>query len=550
MAESVCVRRIKDLLGEVCDLSLQLMPPQEMDIHPCDWIEKDMAKAIKEIEAVKDALYQTVQEKKKTIEELEKKRRSILFALNGKIDSTEKKDIWICKRSLYVKESILTRDLEGLSIKYEEQKKAHAGIAEQIKKKMGELAEYLVNEKECKEVTKDQIVTKELILRAETVLSDLEAREKEIRAMTEERVENIQNSLFMLGFTKEAQPVSVEELRTEIDQLETQLENISSSVESYNYTMAKIEVSDIQKKEESYRIEQKCSRVEIASISPIIHLRNHKEIMAEIDTCRHLAKYQQAEDLCIFKALENIAYSTAKEIEERTKRLLAMAEDIDYLLVSRLIFLSKRMEVNMTEDVADITCIWRILIRREWIVQIEQEYKEKIEEIFVQQKRKLEDALATLKEVTEYESESINWPEEIKDLKFTEQEEILLELERKTNDAEEECVILKRIEEFVQERKELLLKMSAFEEQASDPRRLFRSSFQLNSEEKFRKMAVPTLLRVEKEIFTLSQSYFERFKKPVQIKKEEIVKDLQEEISHRIINANTFMTGRHKTAEK
>jgi hypothetical protein len=39
--------------------------------------------------------------------------------------------------------------------------------------------------------------------------------------------------------------------------------------------------------------------------------------------------------------------------------------------------------------------------------------------------------------------------------------------------------------------------MIAFEQTAKDPKRLFQSSFQLNEEEKFRRRAYPTLLKLE-----------------------------------------------------
>lgn len=45
-------------------------------------------------------------------------------------------------------------------------------------------------------------------------------------------------------------------------------------------------------------------------------------------------------------------------------------------------------------------------------------------------------------------------------------------------------------------------KMKAFEQSASDPRRLFRSSFQLLDEERFRKVAYPTLVKLEDVIRT------------------------------------------------
>ena len=42
--------------------------------------------------------------------------------------------------------------------------------------------------------------------------------------------------------------------------------------------------------------------------------------------------------------------------------------------------------------------------------------------------------------------------------------------------------------------------MIDFEKSASDPRRLFRSSFQLVEEEKFRKTCFPTLMKLEQKL--------------------------------------------------
>ena len=52
------------------------------------------------------------------------------------------------------------------------------------------------------------------------------------------------------------------------------------------------------------------------------------------------------------------------------------------------------------------------------------------------------------------------------------------------------CIMLKWFPFVVQ-------KMLEFEKTASDPRRLFRSSFQLNEEERFRKTCFPTLMKME-----------------------------------------------------
>ena len=60
----------------------------------------------------------------------------------------------------------------------------------------------------------------------------------------------------------------------------------------------------------------------------------------------------------------------------------------------------------------------------------------------------------------------------------------------------------------------LIAKMREFEKSASDPARLFRSSFQLLQEEKFRKTALPNLLNLESQIKTQLVEYklkFEEF---------------------------------------
>jgi hypothetical protein len=61
-------------------------------------------------------------------------------------------------------------------------------------------------------------------------------------------------------------------------------------------------------------------------------------------------------------------------------------------------------------------------------------------------------------------------------------------------------LLAQRIQEALDRREKFIEEMKEFESKASDPARLFRSSFQLNQEEKFRKTAYPTLLKVESEL--------------------------------------------------
>ena len=65
----------------------------------------------------------------------------------------------------------------------------------------------------------------------------------------------------------------------------------------------------------------------------------------------------------------------------------------------------------------------------------------------------------------------------------------------------------KPIMELITKRSDLITKMNEFELTASDPKRLFRPSFQLNEEEKFRKTCVPTLLQLETKAKEAIQKY-------------------------------------------
>lgn len=56
------------------------------------------------------------------------------------------------------------------------------------------------------------------------------------------------------------------------------------------------------------------------------------------------------------------------------------------------------------------------------------------------------------------------------------------------------------IRSLIEQRDQLVQRMKAFEVSASDPARLFQPSFRLLQEEKFRKTAVPSLLRLEEKL--------------------------------------------------
>lgn len=541
MPSSQSIKRIKEVLEEICEHSLALMPPNELHMHPCDWLQNKMDPAIAAIEEVRNKVIEEVNIRKERIEKMQTEKKKMLFALKDENNqnSSEEISLWICEKNLYLKEAMLSQELAEISEKYKEQQSAFLEIAEEIKTAQRDLEEYVENEGECKEVLREQVVTKTLISNARALLTRLKRRKEEIKAKTKEKIQKANALMLQIGISADNFVAeNIDDLKNLLTMLETETEKIQRSLESYNYTVSTINTAESSKPKEPA----------LKTGISVVHLKSSKEIKHSNNLLDQLSVTRG--DKHSFSILADISYAQAKDIETKLSALIKTAEEIDSLLSQRIIFLASRIEVSGQEDLSDTTVMRRILIQMAWIQQIEEEYKQRIEELFREQKKRLKLATAQLESITGVGLPKVCISEVIEDLKFTEQENILLDLEKHTIAAETEYEILKNIHAFTQERKELLLKMSAFEEQASDPRRLFRSSFQLNSEEKFRKMAVPTLLRVEKEIFTLADRYSEEFEKPVRINQKEIIEELKNEISSRIINTNTFMTARQKPTVK
>lgn len=63
----------------------------------------------------------------------------------------------------------------------------------------------------------------------------------------------------------------------------------------------------------------------------------------------------------------------------------------------------------------------------------------------------------------------------------------------------------------IQKRCALIHRMQQFEQSARDPNRLFGPSFRLMEEDRFRKTALPTLLRLEADLETALRDFQERF---------------------------------------
>lgn len=105
-----------------------------------------------------------------------------------------------------------------------------------------------------------------------------------------------------------------------------------------------------------------------------------------------------------------------------------------------------------------------------------------------------------------------------------------------------------KIRALINDRLSLIQRMKDFEVTASDPARLFRSSFQLNQEERFRKTALPTLLSIERKLFEECSKFETEAAKPFTIHDSNIpfVDTLQADISGRYVNETVFGFESHR----
>ena len=116
----------------------------------------------------------------------------------------------------------------------------------------------------------------------------------------------------------------------------------------------------------------------------------------------------------------------------------------------------------------------------------------------------------------------------------------LLQIKNRIKDLESKKDLFLEINNLINNRYALLERMNEFEKIASDPKRLFKSSFQLNREEKFRKNAFPSLLKLETELIDKLKEYTEKY--GIFYKNEENYENvLKAEIEGRIINKMVFI---------
>lgn len=105
------------------------------------------------------------------------------------------------------------------------------------------------------------------------------------------------------------------------------------------------------------------------------------------------------------------------------------------------------------------------------------------------------------------------------------------------------------IQSVILRRDDLTAKMIEFEKSASDPKRLFKSSFQLLDEERFRKTAYPNLLKIEAQVIACIGEFESQFGS-FNYKGVNYKDYLSEEIANRIINRNVFIMNKSDTPKK
>ncbi|KAK6098219.1 hypothetical protein MT418_002267 [Batrachochytrium dendrobatidis] len=104
--------------------------------------------------------------------------------------------------------------------------------------------------------------------------------------------------------------------------------------------------------------------------------------------------------------------------------------------------------------------------------------------------------------------------------------------------------VYQEIYEKINDRNALINKMKEFETSASDPRRLFRPSFQLVEEERFRKTCYPTLLRIESKLRASIVSAEHDHGEPFILDNSRYLNILEAEIADRFVNENIFVLDR------
>jgi Microtubule associated protein (MAP65/ASE1 family) len=274
--------------------------------------------------------------------------------------------------------------------------------------------------------------------------------------------------------------------------------------------------------------------------------------MGEIREALVGADPSRAGECSLWREGEQVEWRTFKiyrieEMVQMVRETCLCVEESGQQLVERVEKMKSRVSVE--EPTEWDGTVQGLVSLRQKMKELESEYKKRFRGIIKGKMGEAKKELENVRQLSGGQREGLLPTDE--SLEEIEEEEGRVEkIEGVISRLREEAQILKEVGEWMGEREILKEKMVVFEKEASDPRRLFRSSFQLVSEEKFRNMAVPTLLRLEKEILDGAQKYETLFGRAMEIRGDRVAEKISGEIGSRIMNKNIFVNVKPETPRK
>lgn len=322
--------------------------------------------------------------------------------------------------------------------------------------------------------------------------------------------EYIKNELKKILILRNKIKNEIESLKNEIEILEIEINDVESNPKNHNI----FDFNDI-------------------SIKNLEILKNIKNSLIENVKSLESKRQQFYDEIILFnnKLSRKVEFSYEERIYDLRKMLNKIKEEYEskkkqyeYLLGD-----IKRKELILNIQNQEFDQDFNINTLNEMIEYnnfLETEQKRLFDDIFDRTLLQINDLRQVIgKKATEYsriESSLIEMRSELD--RLTEMKDLYVEIANK-----------------IDMRRELLIKMTEFEKIASDPRRLFKSSFQLNSEEKFRNSAYPSLLKMEETLFDLIDQFEKKYETFI-FENSDFKTTLKNEIEHRIINRTVFIS--------